>query len=513
MYYKGTDITIVAEEEYCNIPCGKELEAFTYFNSLSIEKWTKYTVLDNLNLKLELKGEFVISVHQAYKMHNYIKDSVVAEKYVNIDEKASFSISVPLKEKRGLFYFTVKAVSSTGYFFGGAYETEIDEASLPDVRIAVGICTYRREEYIRNNMDILSKAILENSKSPMHGKLEVFISDNSKTLGTGLDTEYIHVFPNRNLGGAGGFTRSMIEAKKASREKHFTHILMMDDDVRLNPDSLLRTYAMLRLLKSEYCDAFIGGHMLKLDFPSIQSEAADYWDTASHHPVKQNYDLTLPDLLIQNEIEDSINYLSWWYCCMPIDVISDNNLPLPVFIKRDDIEYGLRNGKTFIILNGICVWHEPFEYKSASYLEYYYFRNTCIMNSQHRPDFTAKQLISEVKKRVLKLAFTYRFKDAELSLLGVQHYLKGIDWLKAQDAEKLNSEIMKLGYKKLPLNELDYVFSRDTYEKYLTPPKMSRKQKLIRKCMLNGWLLPANRSIIVPAHDPSVIIFTVQARC
>lgn len=507
MYYKGTDITIVAEEEYCDIPRGKTLETFTYFNSLSIEKWRKYTILDNLNLRLELKGEFVVSVHQAYNMHNDIKDIVVTEKHINTDEKASFSISVPLKENRGIFYFTIKSMSEVGYYYGGAYETEVNEASLPDIKMAIGICTFRREEYVRNNMDILSKAILENPESAMYGKLEVFISDNSKTLGTGLDTEYIHVFPNRNLGGAGGFTRSMIEAKKASQEKHFTHILMMDDDVRLNPDSLLRTYAMLRLLKSEYNDAFIGGHMLKLDFPSIQSEAADYWDTASHHPVKQNYDLTLPDLLIQNEIEDSINYLSWWYCCMPIDVVSDNNLPLPIFIKRDDIEYGLRNGKTFIILNGICVWHEPFEYKSASYLEYYYFRNTCIMNSRHRPDFTAKQLISEVKKRVLKLVFTYRFKDAELSLLGVQHYLKGVDWLKAQDAEKLNNEIIKLGYKKVPLSELDYVFNRNTYEKYLVPPKMSRKQKLIRKCMLNGWLLPANRNIIVPAHDPSIYHF------
>lgn len=504
MYYKGADITVVADEEYCDIPYGKTLEAFTYFNSLSIEKWTRYTILDNLSLRLDLKGEFVVSVHQAYKMHNHIKNTIIAEKYVNTEERASVSISVPLKEKRGLFYFTVKAINETGYFYGGAYETDIDEATLPDVKIAIGICTFRREAYVTNNINILRRTILENPESPMHGHLEVFISDNSKTLGTSLDTEQIHVFPNRNLGGAGGFTRSMIEAKKASAEKNFSHILMMDDDIRMNPDSLLRTYTILRLLKPEHKDAFVGGHMLKIDAPSIQSEAADHWDMVAHHPVKFNYDLESQNFLIKNEIEDTVNHFGWWYCCMPMDVISDNNLPLPIFIKRDDIEYGLRNGKTFITLNGINVWHEPFEYKSASYLEYYYFRNMCIMNSRHRLSFDADRLISEVKKRILRFILTYRFKDAELSLLGVQHYLKGIDWLKAQDAEKLNSEIMKLGYKKEPLSELDYVFIHGTYEGNIAAPKLSRKQKLIRKYTLNGWLLPANKSVVVPAHMPSI---------
>lgn len=32
-------------------------------------------------------------------------------------------------------------------------------------------------------------------------------------------------------------------------------------------------------------------------------------------------------------------------------------------IRGDDIEYGLRNCKRLVTLNGICVWHEPFESK------------------------------------------------------------------------------------------------------------------------------------------------------
>ncbi|MBR4305619.1 MAG: CDP-glycerol glycerophosphotransferase family protein [Ruminiclostridium sp.] len=504
MYYNGENVTVIANEESCNIPNEQTLSANTYFNSFSIEKWTKYTILDNLTLNVTLKGKFAVSIHQTYKMHNKIKDTIVAEQLINSARKAHCKIDIPLKEKKGLFYFTLKALSDDAIYFGGAYESAVKEKALPDVKLAIGICTFKREAYVANNMRVLNEAILENSSSPLYNKLEIFISDNSKTLGTDLESDYIHIFPNRNLGGSGGFTRAMIEAKKASETKNFTHILMMDDDIRLNPDSIVRTYTMLRLLKPEHKDAFIGGHMLKIDDPAVQSEAADHWDIVAHHPVKFNYNLENINFLIKNEIEDTVNHFGWWYCCMPMGVISDNNLPLPIFIKRDDIEYGLRNGKTFITLNGVCVWHEPFEYKSASYLEYYYFRNMCIMNSRHRLSFSADRLISEVKNRVLKFVLCYRYKDAELSLLGVQHYLKGIDWLKSQDAEKLNSEIMKLGYKKEPLQDLDFVFIHGNYEPTLVAPQLNRKQKIIRKLTLNGWLLPTNKTVVVPAHQPSI---------
>lgn len=507
MFYKGENVDVFMEDNYCVVNKGATLSTHTYFNSFSIGKWRKYTTLDNLKLRLSLKGEFSIHVRYAYKMNDVIKDVIIAETRVDFKEKQEVLLDIPVNNNYGIYYFQLKALSDNAEYYGGAYETDVDESTLPEVNVAIGICTFRREEYVSHNIDVFNKYILENPESPMYGHLEVFISDNSQTLSADLNAEKIHIFPNRNLGGAGGFTRSLIEIKKVSEEKGITHALLMDDDIRLNPDSLLRTYAMLRLIKPEHKDVFIGGHMLKIDAPHIQSEAADHWDIATHHPVKYNYDLEKISFLIKNEIEDSVNYLSWWYCCMPIDVVNDNNLPLPIFIKRDDIEYGLRTGSKFVTLNGICVWHEPFEYKSASYLEYYYFRNMCIMNSRHRLSFTKDRLIAEVKKRVLGFALRYRYRDAELSLLGVQHYLKGIDWLKSQDAEKLNAEIMKLGYKKEPIDQLDVVFTHGVYEKNVKPEVLNKKQEIIRKYTLNGHLLPANKTVVVPAYQPSHTLF------
>jgi len=512
MYFKGEDVTVYMEDAYADIPRGSVLGSHTYFNSFSIGKWRKYTSISNLYLRLQVTGEFQLTVRHARKMYKVIKNKIVAEKHIAAAEKSDVVLALPVDENEGIYYFELKAMSEDARLWGGAYETEVDESTLEDVKIGIGICTFRREAYVAHNMQVLRQTILENDECPMKGHLEIFISDNSQTLKSELQTEDIHIFPNRNLGGAGGFTRAMLEIKKVSKEKGITHVLLMDDDIRLNPDSLLRTYAMLRLIKPEHKDAFIGGHMLKIDAQNLQSEAADHWDIVSHHPVKYNYDLEKIDFIIKNEIEDSVNYLSWWYCCMPVNVVSDNNLPLPIFIKRDDIEYGLRSGRKFITMNGVCVWHEPFDYKSASYLEYYYFRNMCIMNARHRLSFTADKLIQEVWKRVEGFLLRYRYKDAELSLLGVQHYLRGIDWLKSQDAEKLNEEVMKLGYKKEPMSEIDYVFTHGVYESKVAPSDLGLKSKLIRKLTLNGWLLPARGTVVVPAYQPSFTHFYRVAR-
>lgn len=506
MFYNSINADLFMQEQMYRFSQGGRFTADTYFNSFSIGKWVKYTVIPNLQLRLSLDGEFTVRVHHAWKTANKLKDNIIASKHVVADGRQDVLVDIGAKDNVGIYYFELICHSSEGCFWGGAYETDISSDQLADVKIAIGICTFRRESYVAHNMSILRSHILENPESPMYGKLEVFISDNGKSLDMGLATDSIHIFPNRNLGGAGGFTRAMIEAKKVSKERSITHIMMMDDDVRLNTDSLLRTYAMLRLLKKEHSEAFIGGHMLKIDSQNIQSEAADHWDLVAHHPVKYNYDLEKLNFIIKNEIEESINHFGWWYCCMPIDVISDNNLPLPIFIKRDDIEYGLRNGTKFITLNGICVWHEPFEYKYATYLEYYYFRNMCIINSRHRVSFDAKRLIAEVRKRVLTFLMRYRYKDAYLSLLGIQHYLLGIDWLKRQDGERLNGEIMKHGYKKEPVGDVDFVFTHGIYEQNLDVEE-GRKRKLLRKLTANGWLLKANRNVVVPAYQPSLALF------
>ena len=109
-----------------------------------------------------------------------------------------------------------------------------------------------------------------------------------------------------------------------------------------------------------------------------------------------DFDMTSLQRCVVNEAEAEYDYVGWWYSCIPVTFINKSKLPLPLFIHRDDIEYGLRANGEFILLNGICVWHEAFENKCPGTNEYYDIRNLAILNAIHDEKFTAKTILKKV---------------------------------------------------------------------------------------------------------------------
>mgnify|MGYP006976954123 FL=1 len=112
--------------------------------------------------------------------------------------------------------------------------------------------------------------------------------------------------------------------------------------------------------------------MLRIDKPNMQVESGASWNAGDLISNKANLNMNVTWDCLFNEIEEYTEFNAWWYCCFPMDVVSEENLPLPIFIRGDDLEYGLRNMKHLILMNGICVWHEPFENKYSSFLILHY---------------------------------------------------------------------------------------------------------------------------------------------
>ncbi len=52
-------------------------------------------------------------------------------------------------------------------------------------------------------------------------------------------------------------------------------------------------------------------------------------------------------------------------------VIKRNGMPLPVFVRYDDVEYGIRCNPTFMTMNGLCIWHSKFEIRYNAAVERY----------------------------------------------------------------------------------------------------------------------------------------------
>lgn len=170
---------------------------------------------------------------------------------------------------------------------------------------------------------------------------------------------------------------------------------------------------------------------------------------------------------------------------------------MPIFIRGDDLEYGLRNMKNLILMNGICVWHEPFENKYSSFLSYYILRNQFIDNALHFPEYNKRDAKKQLMLSVVREVFHYRYKNVDLLLRGVKDYLAGIDWLINSDGESLHREIMAAGYKAIPIDEVDMSFSYPNYERSCQEND-SKLHRILRLVTFNGYLLPTKRDNIAP---------------
>ena len=53
---------------------------------------------------------------------------------------------------------------------------------------------------------------------------------------------------------------------------------------------------------------------------------------------------------------------------------------MPIFVRGDDVEYGLRCNPGFITMNGICVWHMGFAGKFNVGMDHYQVNRNLLIN-------------------------------------------------------------------------------------------------------------------------------------
>ena len=188
-----------------------------------------------------------------------------------------------------------------------------------------------------------------------------------------------------NLGGTGGFTRGLLEVIDAGSQ-HRPNVLFMDDDILLEPETVLRLAAFADRADRQI---IVGGQMLSLRDPQFLqagAEQADLRKLASARIVPgavAGIDLTR---LLPHTRTDA-GYNGWWCCLLTHEVVHACGLPLPYFIKWDDIEYGVRaarQGVPTVTLPGAAVWHpDPASKDTDDWSRYFSYRNALITSAVH----------------------------------------------------------------------------------------------------------------------------------
>ena len=165
-----------------------------------MEKWKKYTILDNLILRLKFIGKFNIQLYIEEKIHEDVLKTVLFQKVISSDSITEIKLSFPEGSGKGMYSFSLEALEKNSVFYGGSYETEEEKSNLRDVKIGIDICTFKREKFVMKNMQILNENIFNNVDSLLKDNVEVFISDNGKTLDIDqIATDKIHIFTNKNF--------------------------------------------------------------------------------------------------------------------------------------------------------------------------------------------------------------------------------------------------------------------------------------------------------------------------
>ncbi len=468
---------------------GGIISSNSYFNSFYEKFYTKYTTLSSIYYLLKLEGDFKVSVYREVNGKNN-KEIISVEKF----EKCQLSDTVKIlpinlrkNENAGRIYFEIICSSEQGLFKEGWMAT--DENKTREVSLGIITCTFKKEAYIKNTLNTIFQ-----DKLLQINEFKIFVVDNGRTLGENDFREpRLKLIPNKNLGGSGGFTRGLVEALE---ENVYSHFLLMDDDIELDSECIYRLFFLYEYAKVDFA---VAGGMLNLHKKHILYEAGATYNEdsktrgfapSSLTALNNNLDLRNANSLNILLLEEHTDYGGFWFFSFSKEVVEKIKLPMPFFIKIDDVEFCLRItnglGSKIVAFPSIAVWHQPASAKNLNWETYYYIRNDLISYAIHF-SLGYMDTVKHFTKVLIQSLLRFDYNYVEMLIKSFEDYVKGPDFIKNSDPEILHSSILKLSkrYK-----------SQNVKQDYLSPNKFyytstdGRLKKLVSLLTLNGHLLP-----------------------
>src|SRR3954470_16506085 len=422
-----------------------EVSFATYFNAFPASYWRRWSTLESVVLRVELTGSARVDVYRSKATGARITVGGAAVSSGN-DGPATgpdggtaaaveFEVGLDPFEDGGWVWFDITTNSKVTLHSAGWY------APVPApgrAKVAVGIPTFNRPSDCVNALAALTSdplvdevigAVIVSDQGTKKAVDHPGFAAAAAPLGNRLS---IHNQPN--LGGSGGYSRVMYEALKNT---DCEQILFMDDDIRIEPDSILRALAMSRFAKTP---TLVGGQMLNLQDPAhlhVMGEVVgrhDFmWTNAPH--TKYDHDFARKPLndrysdskLLHRRIE--VDYNGWWMCMIPRTVAEELGQPLPLFIKWDDADYGLRaaeHGYGTVTMPGTAIWHMAWSDKddAIDWQAYFHLRNRLVVAAMHW-DGNLNGLLASSLKATFKHLLCLEYSTVAIQNRAIADFLGG----------------------------------------------------------------------------------------
>ena len=330
----------------------------TWFNLFNAGTWQRHCGLKSLFLLLRGKGRFAVTVILARPEHSWERlDRIVELDGGSDDGQARLDLSalLPTTGSKGVMFFELQAIGDKATLTDAAWQTA--DAPRRQPQLALAVTTFRREAEVARTVE---RFCAFRDRSWMKDHVELIVTDNGQTVEL-PPRDGVTVIPNENLGGAGGFTRGLLEA----RSRGATHCLFMDDDASIHMESLERTWKLLA--HAEDPATAVAGAMISEQHRWAVWENGACFDRRCL-PLHMGTDLR--DFAQMAGMEWQVSgpaprslYGGWWYFAFPVD--KAEHLAFPFFVRGDDVSFSLANDFNIVRLNGVVSFQESFTEKES----------------------------------------------------------------------------------------------------------------------------------------------------
>ena len=414
-----------------------EVSFATYFNAFPASYWRRWSTLTSVVLRCELTGTGRVDLYRSKATGARIYIEGQAFESTDEEHPAVIELVADLGpfEDGGWIWFDITTDNATTLRSAGWFAP----TAAPGVaNVAIGIPTFNRPDDCVTSLraltsDPLVDEVIGAVIVPDQGTKKVRdhpdFAEATAPLGGRLS---LHDQPN--LGGSGGYSRVMYEALKNT---DCEQILFMDDDIRIEPDAILRALALNRFAKTPM---LVGGQMLNLQEPShlhIMGEVVGrhnfMWTAAPH--AEYDHDFAKYPLngtkrrskLLHRRID--VDYNGWWMCMIPRQVAEELGQPLPLFIKWDDADYGLRaaeHGYPTATMPGTAIWHMAWSDKddAIDWQAYFHLRNRLVVAAMHW-DGDIRGLLRSHLKATLKHLLCLEYSTVAIQNKAIEDFLGG----------------------------------------------------------------------------------------
>lgn len=428
LYVRSAGASVEWTRDSLTIAPNASISFGTYFAAFPAVHWLAKTSVEQVTFCASITGIATIRLCAA--------DEIIGRRVIKVFQAdGEFTCDVELAE--GSWLWVEIDAGGVGTIVENA-EWRADDVTFD--RTTVCVTTHNRGS---DCVSVLERLAADSDVLPLLGRVYVVDQGQQRvrdTPGFGAAAaalgDRLRLIEQPNLGGSGGFSRGMIE----SLNEDVAHALLLDDDVILEPESIRRMLAFATKARGE---TIVGGQMLSLVDRTLlhsvgERVASDGFWWGPVDPTLAPIDLahatieTTPGLRVRHDVD----FNGWWMCLIPLALVRRMGAALPLFIKWDDAEFGLRaaaHGVPTVTLPGAAIWHMPWTGKDdgLDWQAYYQLRNRIVTALVHSPSSRGGGVLSSSFAQDVNHILCFQYGSAAARRTALRDVLGGPGHLSA----------------------------------------------------------------------------------